>query len=153
MRKRRTMVRRFLWLSTVAAIIGCGSEPDDRVFGTFVLVGVEGSTLPYLEASDADCDVFIAEGELTLRETGTYNLEFWGPYDCSRSGGSSGTIGRLYTGPYSQSGGALNFAAEIQGSGTLQFSGTVNPLESIVTVPPIPPQTGPDLTLVFQLAP
>jgi hypothetical protein len=47
----------------------------------------------------------------------------------------------------------LNFQATLQGGGTLQYSGTVNPLESFVTVPPIPPQTGPDLTLQFAIVP
>jgi hypothetical protein len=146
-------LRRVLTGMGIVLLLGCGSEPDDRVFGTFALVEVEGSTLPYLEISDADCDVFIAEGELTLREAGTYDLEFFGPYDCSRSGGPSGTMGRVYNGSFTQEGRVLNFQATVQGAGTLQFSGTVNPLESIVTVPPIPPQTGPDLTLQFAIVP
>jgi hypothetical protein len=38
---------------------------------------------------------------------------------------------------------------EIQEFGTLQFSGSANPLEAFVTVPPFPPATGPDLRLQF----
>lgn len=134
-------------------ISGCGSEPDDRIFGTYVLVGVEGNPLPYLASSDADCDVFIAQGELTLNEAGTYSLEIAGPYDCSRSGGQSGeTIGRFYTGTFTQSRGDLQFEAQVQGGPTVEFSGTANPLEARVTVPVLPPQTGPDLELQFAVS-
>ena len=59
---------------------------------------------PYLVRSDADCDEFIAEGDLTLAQTGTYNLEFAGPYDSVRR--TTGTEGR-YTGAFSQDGGRL----------------------------------------------
>ncbi len=128
---------------------GCGSEPDDEVFGSFTLVGVEGGPLPYLESSDAECEQFISEGELTLNAVGTYSLEFSGPYACT--GGQSGTLGRFYNGTLSQTGGNLLFEAEIQGFGTLEFGGTVNPVEASVTVPPIPPTTGPDLTLQFAI--
>lgn len=139
-------------LSGLLLISACGSEPDNRVFGTFTLIGVDGNALPYLETSDANCEVFISQGELTLLEAGRYNLEFSGPYDCSRSGGPSGeSIGRFYNGTVTQAGGDLAFEAEIQGFGTLRFTGTVNPLEAAVTVPPLPPQTGPDLTLQFAI--
>jgi len=132
-------------------LVGCGSEPDEEVFGTFALVGVEGSPLPYLESSNGDCDQFILEGELTLDSAGRYSLEFSGPYECS--GGQQGTQGRLYNGSVTQDEGTLLFEAEILGFGTLEFSGTVNPLEAAVTVPPIPPTTGPDLTLQFAIVP
>jgi hypothetical protein len=130
---------------------GCGSENNDEVFGVYTLVGVEGSPLPFLETSDADCDVFIDLGELVLVEDDTYSLDFSGPYDCSRSGGPSGRIGRTYSGVFSQTQGELTFRTNLQGGGTLQFSGTANPLESFVTVPPIPPATGPDLRLQFAI--
>jgi len=134
----------------LALVLGCGSEPDERIFGTFVLVGVEGHALPYLQTSDANCDVFISEGELILHEDGTYDLQFSGPLDCSRSGGPSDQdIGRVYAGTATQSGGALHFEMPVQGSVNVDFSGTVNPLEAIVTVPPIPPATGVDLRLQF----
>ena len=149
MKSRRT----FALLAGVLLVAGCGSEPDDRIFGTYVLVGVEGQPLPYLATSDANCDVFIAEGELTLNESGTYALEFFGPYDCSRSGGPSGeSIGRFYTGSFTQSEGALQFEAQIQGGPVVEFSGTANPLEARVTVPVLPPPTGPDLELQFAVA-
>jgi len=138
------------FLASILLISGCGSEPDDRIFGTYVLVGVEGNPLPYLATSDAECDVYIAEGELTLNEAGTYALEFVGPYDCSRSGGPSGeSIGRVYNGTFTQSGGTLQFQAQVQGGPIVEFSGTANPLEARVTVPVLPPQTGPDLELQF----
>jgi hypothetical protein len=130
-------------------LLGCGSEPDERIFGTYSLVGVEGQPLPFLAFSDAECDEFISEGELTLAETGTYNLEFSGPYDCSRGAGQTGTQGRLYTGTFSQDGGQLEFQAQVQGGPTIVFTGTANPLEARVTVPVLPPQTGPDLELQF----
>jgi hypothetical protein len=131
----------------LSLVLACGSEPDDQLLGTYVLVGVEGHALPYL-TSDANCDVSISEGDLVLHEGGTYDLQFSGPFDCSRSGGPSGdSIGRVYTGTYTQSGSALQFNMQIQGGGSLQFSGTINPLESFVTVPPIPPATGPNLRL------
>ena len=131
-------------------LLGCGSEPDDRIFGTYSLVGVEGNPLPYLATSDADCDVYIAGGELTLNEAGTYTLDFSGPVDCSRSGGPSDqSVGREYVGTFTQANGVLGFQAQRRGGGTFDFSGTVNPLEARVTVPPIPPQTGPDLELQF----
>jgi hypothetical protein len=133
-------------------LLGCGSEPDDRIFGTYVLVGVEGQPLPYLSFSDAECDEFISNGELTLGQAGTYNLEFSGPYDCSRGGGQTGTQGRLYTGIFSQDAGRLEFQAQIQSGPTVEFSGTANPLEARVTVPVLPPQTGPDLELQFAVA-
>jgi hypothetical protein len=133
-------------------VFGCGSEPDG-VFGTYILVGVEGGALPFLELSNAECDQFISEGELTLRPIGTYSLEFSGPYDCTRSGGDISTLGRFYNGPFTQAGGELHFEADVQGAGTLQFTGTANPVEAAVTVPPIPPQTGPDLTLQFEMVP
>ena len=140
-------------LACILLVCGCGSEPDARIFGTYVLVGVEGNPLPYLATSDADCDVYIAEGELTLNQAGTYALEFFGPYDCSRSGGPSGeSIGRVYSGTFTQSQGTLQFASPLQGGGTLEFTGTVNPLEAAVTLPPIPPQTGPDLELQFAVS-
>ncbi len=69
-------------------MMGCGSEPNDEITGTYRLVGVEGSPLPYLESADAECDQFISEGELTLLPGGTYSLEFSGPRDCSRGGGN-----------------------------------------------------------------
>ena len=141
-------------LACALLVCSCGSEPDDRIFGTYVLVGVEGNPLPYLPTSDADCDVFIAEGELTLNEAGTYALEFFGPYDCSRSGGPSGeAIGRVYNGTFTQSQGTLQFEAQIPGGSTVEFSGTANPLEARVTVPVLPPQTGPDLELQFAVSP
>jgi hypothetical protein len=132
-------------------ISACGSEPDDLIVGTYRLVGVDGNPLPYLESSDAECDQFISEGELNLEPDGTYSLEFSGPRDCTT--GQPSTLGRTYNGTVSQSGGQLAFQAEVQGAGTLQFSGTANPLEAFVTVPPIPPQTGPDLTLQFAVVP
>jgi hypothetical protein len=142
---------------TLAALLlfsACGSEPDDRVFGTYALVGVDGNPLPYLLTSDADCDLFVDEGELTLNEVGTFALEFFGPYDCSKSGGPSDqSIGRVYSGTFTQSQGDLEFEAPLQGGGTLEFTGTVNPLEAFVTVPPIPPATGADLTLQFAVVP
>ncbi len=140
------------FLAALALILGCGSEPDDRIVGTYVLVGVEGSPLPYLTA-DPNCDVFIAGGELTLEEDGSFALRFSGPYDCSSSGGPSGeSIGRFYTGTFTQSGSTLQFVGPLHGGGTLEFSGTANPLEATVTVPPIPPATGPDLDLQFAVA-
>lgn len=133
-------------------ILGCGSEPNDEITGTYTLVGVEGSPLPYLERSDAECDEFISEGELVLRPGSTYSLNFSGPYDCSRGGGQTGTMGRLYSGPFARSGtNTIAYEVDIQGAGTFHFTGTANPLEAFVTVPPIPPQTGPDLTLQFAI--
>ena len=132
-------------------LLGCGSEPDDRIVGTYALVGVEGTPLPYVEWSDGECDQFISEGELNLEPAGTYTLEFSGPLDCIT--GQPSTLGRLYAGTVTQSGGQLVFHAEIQGAGTLQFTGTINPLEAFVTVPPIPPTTGADLTLQFAVVP
>jgi hypothetical protein len=133
---------------------GCGSGPPDEITGTYSLVGVEGQMLPFLETSDAECDQFISAGELTLHPGGTYNLEFSGPRDCSRGGGQPSTLGRLYSGTFTQSGtNSIAYQAEIQGAGTLHFTGTANPLEAFVTVPPIPPQTGPDLTLQFAIVP
>jgi hypothetical protein len=136
-------------LACVLLACGCGSEPDDRIFGTYALVGVEGQPLPYLSFSDAECDEFISEGELTLAETGTYNLELLGTYDCSRGGGQNGTQGRLYTGIFSQDAGDLEFQAQVQGGPTVEFSGTATQTEARVTVPVLPPQTGPDLELHF----
>ena len=148
------MSTRLKILASLLLISACGSEPDDRLFGTYALVGVDGNSLPYLLTSDADCDLFIAEGELTLNEAGTFELEFLGPYDCSKSGGPADqSIGRVYSGTFTQSQGSLEFASPLQGGGTLEFSGTANPLEAAVTVPPAPPQTGPDLTLQFAVVP
>lgn len=132
---------------------GCGSENNDEVFGIYSLVGVEGSPLPYLERSDAECDQFIDLGELRLFEQGTYSLEFTGTLDCTRGGGQFQTIGRLYSGTFTQQAGELTFEVEIQGFGTLQFSGSANPVEAFVTVPPFPPATGPDLRLQFAVVP
>ena len=147
----RISVRIMLSLLLISA---CGSEPDDRVFGTYLLVGVDGNSLPYLFSSDAECDLFIAEGELTLNEAGTFALEFLGPYDCSKSGGPAGdqSLGRIYSGTFTQSQGNLEFEAPLEGGGTLEFSGRANPLEAAVTVPPVPPQAGPDLDLQFAIA-
>jgi hypothetical protein len=140
-------------LACTLLICGCGSEPDDRIFNTYVLVGVDGNPLPYLASSDADCDLYIAEGELVLNEGGTYTMEFMGPLDCSRSGGpSEQSFGRNYVGTFTESGGTLQFTGPLQGGGTLEFTGTVNPLEATVTAPPIPPQTGPDLELQFAVS-
>jgi hypothetical protein len=140
-------------LAFVILFSGCGSEPDDRIFNTYVLVGVDGHPLPYLVTSDADCDVYIAQGELRLNEGGTYTMEFMGPLDCSRSGGpSEEDIGRQYVGTFTESDGVLQFTGPLQGGGTLEFSGTVNPLEARVMAPPIPPATGPDLELQFAVA-
>ena len=137
----------------LALVLGCGSEPNDEVFGTYALVGVEATPLPYLVSSDAECDLLISMGELTLVEGGTYNLEFSGPHDCTKSGGQVATIGRFYTGTFTQAGNTVTFEAEVQGAGTLVFSGIANPLEALVTVPPIPPATGPDLRLQFAVLP
>jgi hypothetical protein len=145
-------LKRAWHLAGLMLVIGCGSEPDE-VFGTFTLVGVEGGALPYLEWSDAECDQFISEGELTLDPAGTYNLEFSGPYDCTRGGGQTGTMGRFYTGTVSQTDGELLFEVNLQGAGTVLFSGTANPAAATATVPPIPPQTGPDLSLQFEMVP
>jgi hypothetical protein len=128
---------------------GCGSENNDEVFGIYTLVGVEGSPLPYLESSGAECDQTIDRGELRLFEEGTYSLELNGALDCTRGGGQTQTTGRLYIGTFTQQAGQLSFQANIEGFGTLQFGGTVNPLEAFVTVPPIPPATGPNLRLQF----
>jgi hypothetical protein len=146
------MIRVSAWrLIGPLLLLGCGSEPDDRIVGTYALVGVEGNPLPYLESSEGECDQFISEGELNLEPAGTYTLEFAGPRDCST--GQPSTMGRLYAGTVTQNGVQLVFQAEIQGAGTLQFTGTINPLEAFVTVPPIPPATGADLTLQFAVVP
>ncbi|HEY8197580.1 MAG TPA: hypothetical protein VIG04_11400 [Gemmatimonadales bacterium] len=135
-------------------LLGCGSEPPDQITGTYTLVGVEGQTLPYLESSDAECDQFISEGELTLDPGGTYNLEFFGPRSCADTADPPANFGRVYSGTFTQSGASsITYATEVQGAGTLHFTGTANPLEAFVTVPPIPPQTGPDLTLQFAIVP
>lgn len=130
----------------------CGSEPEEKVFGTFALAAVQGSLLPYHdpEKSDADCDAFITEGELVLQPSGGFTLEFSGPRTCT-GGEQPVTMGRVYSGTASQSGGQLTFtvATATPGGGTIQFAGTVNPLEAIVTVPPIPPATGSNLLLQF----
>ena len=145
--------RTFGHWACILLVGACGSEPDDRLFGTYVLVGVAGNPLPYLATSDADCDLHIAEGELVLNEGGTYTMEFMGPLDCSRSGGPSDqSFGRQYVGTFTESDGVLQFTGPLQGGGTLEFSGTVNPLEARVTAPPIPPATGPDLELQFAVA-
>ena len=146
--------RLVLFASVLAAIAGCGTGPDDeRIFGTYTLVAVDGSPVPYL-TSDPNCDVFISEGELRLLLNGTYSLEFSGPYDCTRSGGpDGGTIGRFYNGQFTRSGSTLGFEAHIQGFGDIQFSGSAGSGAAEVTAPPIPPGGGPDLTLGFQLAP
>jgi hypothetical protein len=137
-------------LTALLLISGCGSEPDDRIFGTYALVGIQGSLLPYhdFEQSEGDCDQFINEGELVLDPSGTYSLEFSGERTCTGSEQTS-TLGRVYNGSVSQNRGQLSFTAVVPGAGTLQFTGTVNPLEAVVTVPPIPPQTGSDLRLQF----
>lgn len=144
--------RLLLWSSLVTLVLGCGTEPDDKtVYGTYALVAVEGSPVPYLDPTDPDCDVYITQGELRLLFTGTYDLQFSGPYQCT--GGQNGTLGRLYSGPFTTTGSTLAFTAEIQGFGPLQFSGTAGLGTVEVTVPPIPPTTGPDLTLGFQINP
>lgn len=142
-----------LTLATGLLLLACGSEPNDPVFGTYSLVGVESSPLPYLVSSDAECDLLIDLGELTMAEDGTYTLEFSGPHDCTKSGGGVATIGRFYGGTFTQAGNAVTFQMEIQGAGALSFTGTANPLEVFVTVPPIPPATGPDLRLQFAVIP
>jgi hypothetical protein len=143
--------RRLLTWVALGLAAGSGSENNDEVYGIYTLVGVEGSPLPYLERSDAECDEFITLGELRLFEQGTYSLELTGTFDCTRGGGQTGTTGRLYSGTFTQQAGDLEFEAEIQGFGTLRFSGSANPLEAFVTVPPIPPATGPDLSLQFAI--
>ena len=146
------MIRLVAWPLIGLLILGCGSEPNNEITGTYRLVGVDANPLPYLESSDADCDQFISEGELDLVAGGTYSLEFSGPRDCTRSGGQPSTLGRTYNGTFTQTGvNTVSFAAEVPGSGTLHFNGTANPLEAFVTVPPIPPQTGPDLILQFAI--
>lgn len=139
----------YLWCMIL--LLGCGSGPSEGITGTYRLVGVDAHTLPFLETSDAECDQSISEGELDLRTGGTYSLQLSGSRDCSRGGGQSSTVGRLYTGSFTQSDvNKIAYEAEIPSFGTLHFSGTANPLEAFVTVPPIPPQTGPDL--ILQLA-
>jgi hypothetical protein len=145
------LIRRLLLFIWVLACLSCGTEPgDESVIGTYTLVAVEGSALPYLDSSDPNCDVFISEGELRLMFRG-YSLEFSGPDECGGDG-QQGTRGRVYNGPFSQSGNTLVFEAHVPGNGTLQFSGTAGSGEAEVTVPPIPPQTGPNLAMSFQLA-
>jgi hypothetical protein len=148
-------LRPALLTSLLAALAGCGTGPDEeRIFGTYSLVSVEGNSLPYLDQSDPNCDIFISEGELRLVVNGTYGLEFSGLLDCSRSGGpADGSIGRFYSGRFSRNGSTLGFEVHIQGFGDLQFSGTAGSGEAEVAVPPIPPQTGPVLSLQFQLSP
>ena len=143
-----------LFTSLLAALAGCGTGPDEeRIFGTYSLISVEGTSVPYLDSSDPNCDIFISEGELRLVLNGTFGLEFSGPLDCRRSGGpADGSIGRFYIGRFTRNGSALGFEVHIQGFGDLQFSGTVGSGEAEVTVPPIPPASGPELTLRFQLA-
>jgi hypothetical protein len=150
--QRVVFLRLALLTSLLAALAGCGTGPDDeRVFGVYSLVAVEGSALPYLQSSDPDCEVFISEGELRLLLNGTYALEFSGPYSCT--GADPGTLGRVYNGRFSQSGNTLDFEAHVQGFGDLQFSGTAGSGEAEVTVPPIPPGEGPDLALQFAIVP
>jgi hypothetical protein len=138
------------YLIVLALTLGCGSEPDDKIFGTYTLVAIQGALIPYhdFELSGGDCDVFVTEGELVLEPSGSYNLEFSGPRNCT-GGEPPTTVGRVYSGTVSQSNGQLAFTADVEGAGPLQFTGSVNPLEAIVTVPPIPPQTGSNLTLQF----
>ena len=44
------MTRLSVWRRiALLLLLGCGSEPDNQIFDTYTLVGVEGSPLPYLE--------------------------------------------------------------------------------------------------------
>jgi hypothetical protein len=149
------ITRLVLFTSVLSVIAGCGTGPDEeRIFGTYSLVAVDGNPVPYLDPSDPNCDIFISEGELRLRLNGTYSLEFSGPLDCSRSGGPTDqTIGRFYNGQFTRSGSTLGFEAHIQGFGDIQISGSAGSGAAEVLAPPIPPGTGPNLNLGFQLVP
>jgi hypothetical protein len=145
--------RRAVWPFMVGLVLGCGTEPDEeRIHGAYALTAVDGSALPYLVPdSDPDCDVSIYHGDLVLSAPARYYLEFQGPYDCA--GGQTGELGRFYKGNYDRTGNSITFSAAISGYGTLEFQGTVENAAIEVTVPPIPPATGPDLTLDFTLFP
>jgi hypothetical protein len=137
----------------IGLVLACGTEPDDeRIFGTYALTAVNGAPLPHLlEDSDPDCEVYISHGELVMSAPALYRLEFSGPYNCIE--GQTGELGRFYNGNYDRTGNSLSFAAAISGYGTLEFPGRVETKAIEVTVPPIPPATGPDLTLDLELVP
>jgi hypothetical protein len=144
--------RLVLSAALLGALLGCGTGPDDEsVFGTYSLVAVEGSTLPFLDTSDPNCEVSISQGELRLLVSGTFSLEFSGPYDCV--GGQTGTLGRVYNGAFTRTSSTVAFESVIPGEGTLHFAGTVGPGTVEMIVPPIPPTTGADLTLGFEIVP
>lgn len=147
------LVRRTVCSLIIGLALACGTEPDEEpIFGTYALTAVNGAPLPHLlEDSDPDCEVYISHGELVMSAPALYRLEFWGPYNCT--GGQTGELGRFYNGNYDRTGNSLSFAAAISGYGTLHFPGTVENRAITVTVPPIPPATGPDLTLDLELVP
>ena len=93
------MIRLVAWPLIGLLILGCGSEPNNEISGTYRLVGVDASPLPYLETSDADCDQFISEGELDLVAGGSYDLEFWDPAIVPGARGSPVRWGGSTTGP------------------------------------------------------
>jgi hypothetical protein len=144
---------RAIVIGLIGLVLACGTEPDEEpIFGTYALTAVDGAPLPHLlEDSDPDCEVYISHGELVISAPVLYRLEFSGPYNCTE--GQTGELGRFYNGNYDRTGNSLSFAAAISGYGTLEFPGRVETKAIEVTVPPIPPATGPDLTLDLELVP
>jgi hypothetical protein len=145
---RQLVARPVLVVPFALAASGCGGglEPRD-VTGSYVVTAANGAGLPHLAESTADCDRFVARGELLLEPTSRYQLELAGPFDCRRSGGTLGTAGSFYVGTYAAAGRRLSFAAPVVGGDTLRFGGEAVEDRIELTVPPIPPQQGPDLTL------
>jgi hypothetical protein len=134
----------------IGNLVACGNalEPGD-VAGTYALTAVNQSQLPFLLSATADCDEFIDIGELRLTEAGTFFLEITGPLDCSRGGGQPGTSGRFYTGSYDVGDDRLTFETLLPEDEILRFGGEPRGQDLRITVPPLPPLTGPDLVLDF----
>jgi hypothetical protein len=145
--------RLIVWSSILSLVLACGTEPDDEpIVGNYGLTAVDDRPLPHLlDDSDPNCEVYVSHGELVIAAAASYRLEFWGPYNCIE--GQTGELGRFYNGTYARTGNSLSFTAEISGYGTLEFNGSIGTRAIEVTVPPIPPGTGPDLTLDFELVP
>ena len=143
----RTLLALLLILQVPACSEGFGL---DDLAETYMLVSVNDGGLPYLESATPECDRFIQEGLLRFEPGNRYTLTFEGPDNCERGGGGITTLGRIYLGGYALQGRTLTFEVTVQGADPQTFEGVARGSDIVVTVPPLPPQTGPGLTLRFQ---
>ena len=120
--------------------------------GTYSLTAMDGQHMPQLLTATINCDEWVQSGELTLQQTGAFQLLVHGQMDCTRAGGPVQVMGWDYPGTFSVSGTTLQFVSPLPPSvgGALRFAGRVDQLRRGVVVSDLQLQSSRTVDLEFR---